>query len=223
MTLGLLAKLLVSKQLKFEKGLITLKDFSMTLIPSFFVGELTRYFYEDDKLFKLYLLSWYWGYVLTKELKEKFNLKTPDQVYSLGMNFGAAMGMGLYKTHDYYPGRYTHFAIHNNPYLKYLNFKVKPKKPVDYFISGAMGGGACFVHDTLCQNVETKCIAVGDSNCDFLTGTEKELKKRGLWQEAVKRYNLSKILPLQREIYNNYSKENESELIAKIGDKLNDL
>lgn len=215
MVMGLLAKLLITHQLKMEKGVISVKDITMTLIPSFFVGELTKYFLKEKKLPRLYLLSWYWGYVLVRQVRDKFGLKTPDEIYRLGMDLGEAMGIGLYKTHDYYPGRYTHFVIPNNPYLKYL-ITEKGKGPVDHFISGCMGGGGCLVHDSVCQNIELKCKLAGQEHCEFLTGTEKELKKRGLWDAVVERYDLDQIYPLQKEIFKNYSEGREAELLDSV-------
>ncbi|OYT34792.1 MAG: hypothetical protein B6U87_01425, partial [Candidatus Aenigmarchaeota archaeon ex4484_52] len=109
MAIGLLAKLLMTQQLRFENGLITLKNIHMCLLPSFFIGELTRYFYEEKRMHHLYLLSWMWGFVLVKQIKTKFKLNTPAKIYSLGMDLTESMGIGLYKTHDYFPGKYTHF------------------------------------------------------------------------------------------------------------------
>ncbi|MFH1445499.1 MAG: hypothetical protein ABIF08_03400 [Nanoarchaeota archaeon] len=219
MVMGLLAKLLVTRQVKMEGGEILLKDRPMNLLPAFFVSELMQYFIEKDKLDELYFLSWYWGYVLVWQVKKMFNLKKPEDVYSLGMDLGQAMGIGLYKTHDYYPGRYTHFKIPNNPYLKYIKGR-KYKSPIDFFISGSMGGGGCLVHSAVCQNIEIKCRAIGNSVCEFVTGTEKELKDRGLWKETVKRYNLKKYYPLQKEIFNIYNDKTEAQLLAKVMKKI---
>ena len=44
MVLGLLMKMLMTKQLKFEGGNINLKDITMTLMPSFLTAEMTKYF-----------------------------------------------------------------------------------------------------------------------------------------------------------------------------------
>ena len=220
MVMGLLAKLLLTKQLQFKDGLISLKDMTMTLVPAVFIGELMEYFINQKKVPKLYMLSWFWGFILVKKVKKDFGLKTPEDVYTLGMDLGEALGIGLYKTHDYYPGRYTHFVITNNPYLKYLSPKKHQGNKVDHFISGCMAGGGCFVHNVVCQNIETKCRMAGDEACDFLTGTEKELKARGLWSEVYKRYNLKKIYPLQKEIFEKHTEENETELLMKIMDSL---
>ncbi|MEW6294955.1 MAG: hypothetical protein AB1467_01510 [Candidatus Diapherotrites archaeon] len=222
MVMGLLAKLLMTKQLRFEDGVISLKDINLTLLPSFFIAELTKYYKKENNMSKFYFISWYWGYVLVRTVKERFKLDTPDHVYSLGMDLGEAMGLGLYKTHDYFPGRYTHFVIKTNPILKYFKNE-KIDVPIDYFVSGAMAGGGCLVHNSVCQNVETKCMHKGDAECDFLTGTEKELKDRGLWDTAVKRYDLDKYYPLQKEIFNNYNEANEVQLLDSIINKIDSI
>ncbi|MEM3399705.1 MAG: hypothetical protein QXP42_02645 [Candidatus Micrarchaeia archaeon] len=160
--------------------------------------------------------------MLVKQIKEKFLLKKPEEIYSLGMDLGEAMGIGLYKTHEYSAGRYTHFIIENNPFLRYVDCK-KIKEPIDYFISGCMGGGGCFVHNAICQNIETSCKAKGDAKCDFLTGTEEELKRRGLWDEVCRRYKLEYIYPLQKEFVNRYEEGKEGELLEELIERVKDV
>lgn len=220
--MGLLAKLLMTKQLKFENGVIDLKGTYLTLLPSFFIAELIKYHRDKGSLYKLYMLSWYWGFVLVRATVNSFNLKTQDQIYSIGMDLGEAMGLGLYKTHDYYPGRYTHFVIKTNPISKYFKDE-KINETLDIFVSGAMGGGGCLVHKAVCQNIETKCMIKGDSQCDFLTGTEKELTDRKLWDLTYTKYKLDKLLPLQEKIFNEFSEEKEAELSTYVIDKLNKM
>ncbi|MEX2725600.1 MAG: hypothetical protein Q6367_017070 [Candidatus Freyarchaeota archaeon] len=195
--------------------MIELKNIHLTLIPAFFIGELTKYFLNEKKLSNLYLISWLWGFILVGQVKSRFALKTPAQIYSLGMELGEAMGIGLYKTHDYIPSRYTHFIISNNPYIPYIT-NLEKKEPLDYFIAGCMGGGGCHVHNQICQNIELKCMLKGDNVCEFLTGTEKELRDRGLWEEVFQRYNLEKIYPLQKKFYENYSEGNEAKLMDEV-------
>lgn len=216
MVVGLLMKLLISKKLKFEEGLISLEGMTLNLLPSVFISELMKYYKKEKRLDKLYILSWLAGFAIVQKAVKEFGLKTPEEIYSLGMGFGEAMGLGLYKTHDYYPGRYTHFVINNNPFLKYLKFNKKSKEPLDYFTSGCMAGGGCLVHGVVCQNVEIKCMAMGSDVCEFLTGTEKELKSRGLWKIAYKRCNLKKFYPIQKEIFKNYNENTSQDYIDKI-------
>ncbi len=215
MVVELLMKLLISKKLNFEKGLITLEGMNFNLLPSLFISELMEYYSERNELYKLYLLSWFWGFALVKKIVKEFNLKTPEEVYRVGMDLGEALGLGLYKTHDYYPGRYTHFIIKSNPFLRYMELN-KVKEPIDYFISGCMAGGGCFVHNTVCQNIEVKCMACGSEVCEFLTGTEKELKERNLWEIVEKRYNLKKFYSLQKDIFENYNEDNCKKYVKKI-------
>lgn len=220
MVMGLLAKLLLTKQLQFKDGLINFKELTMTLLPSVLVGELTEYFLKEKKIPKLYMISWYWGFILVRHVVREFKLKKAEDIYSLGMDLGEALGIGLYKTHDYYPGRYTHFVISNNPFLKYLDPEKYKGQSVDAFISGCMAGGGCFVHNAVCQNIETKCKMRGDEVCDFLTGTEQELKNRGLWEKVYELYNLDKLYPLQKDIFKNYTDKQENKMLEKIIDEL---
>lgn len=222
MVYGLLLKLLITHQIKMEKGTISLRDIKMTLLPAFVATLLTDYFYRRKELWKLYFLLWFSGFVTIDEVKKLYSMKKPDQVYSFGMNLGEAMGIGIYKTHDYYPGRYTHFIIPNNPFIEHFPRDI-PKKPIDYFITGTMAGGGCIVHSQVCQCVEVKCKWAGNENCEFLTGTEKELKSRGLWEKAEKRYNLEKIYPLQKFIFDNFGKMKLSKLTEKVMKDFNSL
>lgn len=214
MALGLIAKLLMTGNLKFEGGKISLKDITMALLPSFFPAELTKYFDKEKKLPKFYLMSWFWGFVLVKQVQDRFKLEKPDQVYSLGMDLAEAMGIGLYKTHDYFPGKFTHFEI-ESPYVKYWDYP-KKRGPMDIFISGLMAGGGCLVHKAICQNVEIRCMVEGFNKCEFLTATEKELRSRGLWKIAEKRCDLDQIYPIQKEIFENFSEKNLVGLLDRI-------
>ncbi|MBD3205347.1 hypothetical protein GF319_03255 [Candidatus Bathyarchaeota archaeon] len=215
MVMGLLAKLLMTKQLRFEKGQIELRDIHLTLVPSFFIGELTQYFLKENRLRQLYLISWLWGFRLVGQVVRDFNLNTPAKVYNWGMELAEAMGIGIYKTCDYEPGRYTHFIISLNPYTEYLK-GLKTGMPVDHFIAGCMGGGGCHVHGQLCQNIELKCQTKGDAHCEFLTGTEDELKSRGLWDITQERYQLDEILPMQKRYYDAFFKNEDEGLTSKI-------
>jgi len=205
-----MAKLILSGNLKFSEGMIRLKDTYLTLAPSLFIAEIIKNYIVMKKGYILYLLSWIGGFLTVKSVITLFKAKSAEQIYNVGMQLGESIGIGLYKTHDYYPGRYTHFIINNNPFSKWFG---KTNNVMDYYISGAMAGGGCFVHNSLCQNVELKCIAKGDPHCEFLTGTERELKDRGLWDVVKQRYKIDEILPVQKYVYNNVDKIDESVLV----------
>lgn len=220
MSLNFLAKLLLTKQLKIGEGEIKLKYINLIMIPSIFLYKLTKYYIENNKLNLLYLLGWICGFFVMNDLIKIFKPKSVEQIYRLGMDFAESVGIGIYKTHNYYPGRYTYFIIYNNPFAKWFE---KFQEPVDYFISGIMAGGGCFVHKSICQNIELKCIAKGDKFCEFLTGTENELKNRNLWEIVEKRYNLQQIYPIQKFVYNNINKMEEKILLNNVIKKLSEV
>ena len=212
MALSFLAKLLLTGSLKFEDGEITLRSSNFIMMPALFISEITNNYLEKNRLYILYLLSWICGFLATNRIVKDFKLDTSDKVYSLTMNIMEAAGIGLYKTHEYFSGRYTHFIIYRNPFAKWFK---QYGEPIDYFISGVSAGGGCFVHKSLCQNIEIRCIAKGDKYCEFLTGTEKELKSRGLWEIVKERYKFEQIYPIQKFVYENIDKIDEKILVNK--------
>ncbi|MEA2003538.1 MAG: hypothetical protein U9O53_01110 [archaeon] len=199
-----------------EDGKILIKDIPFILLPSFFIEELSIYFIKNKKIPQLYMLAWFWGYVFTDQIKNRFNLQKPDEIYRIGMDLIEAMGIGLYKTHNYKLGRYTNFTIPNNPFVQKIDMSTLKKQHFDYFISGFMAGGGSHVHNQPCQCIELLCRVNGDTKCDFLTGTEKELKSRKLWSTAVKRYDLKTIYPIQKKIFNRCSDENKEIILSEI-------
>jgi predicted hydrocarbon binding protein len=218
----LMLKLLATGKLSISEGQLSLGDTSFNLLPAVFLSTLTEQYHESGELHKLYLISWLWGYDTVQSVKRNLGLDEPEEVYKVGMDFAQDMGIGLYDTHDYHPGRYTRFKIETNPYFKHLKHE-KFDKPIDYIIAGAMAGGGSHVHEDVCQTVELKCMIVGNEVCDFLTGTEEELKDRGLWSKAEERYDLEKILEFQKDVYANYEKSNSEEFVEKLVQLLDEL
>lgn len=215
-------KLLATGKLKIDDGLIEFGDTFFNLLPAVFMSSLTEYYHERDELHKLYLISWLWGYDTVQSVVKNLGLEESEEVYKVGMDFAQNMGIGLYKTHDYHPGRYTRFKIETNPYLKHLN----PEKfdaPSDHLIAGAMAGGGSHVHDAPCQNIELKCKITKHDKCDFLTGTEEELKDRELWETAVERYKLNAVYDFQKDVFENYNKSNSDEFVERLVTLLDEI
>lgn len=218
----LLLKLIATNKFNMKDGLIDIQDQYFNLLPAIFVSSLIEYFYNRNELHHLYLISWFWGYGMSQKVAKEFGLEKPEKIYSFGMDFIKNQGLGLYCTDDYYPGEFTHFKIETNPYLRHLDL-TEFEEPIDYFIAGLMGGGGCIVHDAVTQSVELNCKAEGKEACEFITGTEKELKNRNVWKIAKDRYKLSSILEFQRSVHENFEMDHSekymselSELLAKI-------
>jgi predicted hydrocarbon binding protein len=218
----LMLKLLATGKLDISDGLIQLGDTSFNLLPAVFISSLTESYHEKNELHKLYLLSWLWGYDTVQSVKRNLGLEDPEEVYKVGMDFAQNMGIGLYETHDYHPGKYTRFKIETNPYLKHLN-QEKFEGPADYLIAGAMAGGGSHVHEKVCQSVEIKCMANKEEVCDFITGTEEELKDRDLWEVSENRYKLQKILGFQKDVFENYNKSNSQDYVEELVSLMEEL
>ncbi len=46
----------MTKRLKFEGGYIDMKNITMTLVPTFFISELTKYFSIKNEMGKFYFV-----------------------------------------------------------------------------------------------------------------------------------------------------------------------
>ncbi len=215
-----LFKLLATKKLVFEDGKISLGVTDYNLLPTIFISSLTEYFHSRDELDKLYLISWFWGFDCVKYANQTLGLESTEEVYKVGMDLAASMGMGVYDTNNYYPGRYTKFKIKENPYLRHLKVE-KFDKPVDVFTSGAMAGGGSLVHDKVCQNIETKCKATGSSDCEFITATREELEERELWEKVEERYSVSDFVEFQEDMFENYTKQNSEKFVERLIELIN--
>ena len=218
----LLLKLLATKQLQVTDGLIELEHTHFNLLPALFISSLTEHYHRQDDLHKLYLIAWFWGFDLVRAVAEDLGLNTPDEIYKVGMDLAESMGMGLYKSHDYHPGTSTKFRIETNPYLRYINLD-RVDGPIDYFVSGAMAGGGCHVHDAVCQNIELHCKGQDDDVCEFLTATAQELRDRDLWQTVEKRYSVDAILKFQQDVFNNYTRDDATTYVDRLHHLLTEI
>ena len=215
----LFLKLLATKKLEIDDGLIELGDSHFNLMPTIFVSSLIEYFARRNRLEELYIISWFWGYDVVHQVIDTLNLEKEEEIYQVGMSFAESQGLGLYRTNDYVPGEYTRFKIKTNPYLENLKLD-NVETPIDHFIAGAMGGGGAHVHGALTNCIEVKCKAVGSQSCEFITGTKEELKNRGLWEKASDRYKLDKYSEFQQKVMDEYHHEDSKEFIKLLNEQL---
>lgn len=211
----LFLKLLTTKKLKVGEGKIKFGDSDLNLVPAIFISTLMEKYRKEDNLAELYFISWLWGYETVNTVKKELGLEKPEEIYDIGMKFAESMGIGLYQTHDYFPGKYTKFKIERNPFLSNLNVE-EIEENIDYLIAGAMAGGGSHVHEEPCHTVETRCQVQGSEKCEFITGTEEELKDRGLWEETKKLYNLEENGGIVDEIFNEYGKKEKEYFVELV-------
>ena len=159
-------KLLFSGQLKWEEGKINLLDVYTFIAPVEFFEYYTKFIRKDKKLIDdFYLAGWVAGYTITKKLMNSYELKTPQERYTLTMNFLEVGGYGTYKTIEFIPGVRSHFFYISNP----LPAKFYPsKEPVCDYMRGLGAGGGTQVHKKIVNGIELDCAAINGKYCDFI-------------------------------------------------------
>lgn len=206
-----LAKLIAKKDLRIEKGHIKLKESDLTLIPSHQITIETKYHLKANSMPQYYLKNWMWGLRFAYAVTKQLHLNNPEEVFHRGMDLIENMGLGVDHDCAHEVGKFTQFSISDNPYLVKAG-SFDSSQPLDYFISGLAAGEGCLVHGNLVQNIELECRLSGSKACKFLSGTEDELKRRGLWNLVENRYSIDKILPLQTKYYNALFSESQERL-----------
>jgi len=87
--------------------------------------------------------------------------------------FFVASGWGLIKNVDLDFGASKAIVrVSNNPVARHLNKRVS--KPADHLLRGMIAGIFSFVFGTDVDCVETHCIALGESDCEFIVKRQRE-------------------------------------------------
>ncbi len=182
-----------------------------------------EYLLKDKKeRTKFYLLGWTSGLIIMRNFERKTKIKDRKESYLYGMDLASFMGFGEFRTLEYDVGKFALFEIPNNPIVKYF---YPSKEPVDYFISAFQAGGGSVAHDGIIENVELECGAVtGKPSCLMLNAVIEEHKKRGTYELLLKRINIEKIFPFQKEIFKMHKKgEDDEKIINRLTDILEEF
>ncbi len=203
-------KLLVSRQIKIERGEFRLFNQNVTVIPITFLAELTKYYMsktENKKqgLSDFYFMAWAMAYDFMERFSENYKIKTFEDRWTLGMDIVAMTGLGDYKTIKWEKGKLSHVYVENNPVAKYF---YPSKAPIDYFYCGLTAGGAMIVHKLGASNifncVETECGAVNGKKCVFVSAVPKKHEEMGTWDAMQSFIDIDYVLPKQIEFFKKY-------------------
>jgi len=172
---GLLTKLIISKQLKFEEGEIILFGEPIAFVPMISLIHMTRDAIKKGKkaIYDLYHYGWVYGYVVTLAMVKKFGLKKFEERYKVSMDIASLCGFGDYKTLNFVKG-HSNFKVLKNPFA--LEF-YPSKKLVDHYLRGMNAGGGTLVHMKIINCIEFKCAAQNGSFCRFENMEKKVLDK----------------------------------------------
>ncbi|NIO44865.1 MAG: hypothetical protein GTN36_04930 [Candidatus Aenigmarchaeota archaeon] len=170
-------KLLFARQFKMERGELDLLGNRVIMFPAW----VFIYILKTSPNFKEISYRLYEGAKkstkdsFTKLLSEKYGLKR-DKLIEWMKNVGELGGWGTFeiKNIDFKKCEAVIY-VKNSPMGKLYG---KSKFPVDHIARGMFAGAACVIfNNDDCEYVETKCVAMGDTLCEFICRTRKDLKK----------------------------------------------
>lgn len=172
---GFITKLLVSKQLKFEEGKITLLKQPMIFIPLDFYVEITkRALSSRNDMLKTYLDAWKAGVVFMNNVSKAYKMKKFEERYKIAMDLISMAGFGGYETLEFHKDEFSKFKITNNP----IADAFRPSKvPVDHILRGFNAGGGTPVHERIINTVEIRCRAIDGGFCEHVNANTGMLKK----------------------------------------------
>jgi len=217
---GLVSKLLISRNLRFEEGKIIVLDEPVCMLPLVYVKiatDLSMKHHEanrnDRSLEEMYFEAWVAGYEITKNLTRIYKLNKFEERYRVTMDLVSLFGFGKYETFEFESKKYAYFKVIKNPMA--LEF-YPSKKKVDVFLAGANAGGGVIVHETLINCVELECAAINGQFCKFVNCNYELFKQ---YTEKGETYDMDWDYVIKKEI--EYIKnDKEYEKIIEIPDEV---
>ncbi len=172
-----ITKMMISGNIKFDKGQIILMGERVFLIPvSYFVEETKKAIKEGKhEIMNIYWSAWVAGYHIMKNFVKIYKLQKFEERYKIAMDVLQLAGMGSYETIKFEKDKYTYFRTLNNPLPQSF---YPSKKPVCHFIRGANAGGGVWVHERVMNCVEEKCESQNKRECIFLNASVEVLRER---------------------------------------------
>lgn len=183
---ALLEKVIRFKSIQHKDGKLLLWGIPGTLSPlytsTFFLGLINSQLGKEQTAELFFNLGYYQGKETFKIISQKFGFAKTfnDQKKLLEFNTQQApvVGNGIYKwvRMDF---ESKHFiVVGNSPFAEeYKKMFGISNSPIDYFMAGQITGYAESVVGDKLMCVETKCIANGKQNCEFVVKPINEIKK----------------------------------------------
>ena len=184
--LPFVTKLLMSGQLKFEKGKLSIFDQRVLIVPLELILILIRESLKDKKLAHYVYESSKESVIdFCKSIQKKLNLSNKDTLDVL---------LGLTEMNGY--GEITPIKIDYDKKLAIFHLKGLPSKAffgkmrvnentaVDIYWCGLVAGGMSFVFSDDINCLETRCVITGKETCEVVAAKKELLKK--MYPKAVK-------------------------------------
>lgn len=167
-------KLMFAKQLNIEKGALTILNHRFMIVPAKTFATLVKYDIPDVNK-SLYTAAKESGKLYADALTKKFGAKG-QKLEGLMIDTFNLSGWGLLEIlKNNFQKKVAVFHINNSSVAMEYG---KSKKPICHTNRGFLAGGACMVHGSDVECLETKCSAAGNSFCEYVTGPINYLKDK---------------------------------------------
>lgn len=174
-----LANLLLHKQLVFKKGKIILLDEGVTFVPlSTHIAEI-KFFESKNLCAGLYLGAKFTGVTWNKKMLKTYSSKTPREIFEWGNKVLNLAGYGEFSVHQENTEKNEFiWRLYDSQIANaFVNEYGKVNFPVCHRPRGYFAGAASFVSGKDLDAVETKCLAKGDTVCEFVIKAKNKFNK----------------------------------------------
>jgi len=156
--------LILHKRVKFEEGNVKFFEKNVVIFPAEYMVLLQKGLEEKGLENLIYQKAKANGISWFRNLNNYYKI-SPEDIFKWGVNTLALAGWG--KTEvlnvDREKKEVSLLVKHSVIAEEYG----KSDHPVDHFIRGSFAGGATILFGEECDTIELKCLAMGDSECEF--------------------------------------------------------
>jgi predicted hydrocarbon binding protein len=177
--LPFVSKLLLSRQLSFERGELSIFGQRIIIVPIELIEILIIESVKDPNFEKsIYTAMKESVRKFCEELHKKNNIQQKQMLDVLG-KLTEMNGYGEYRLIKVnYDKKFAVVHMKGLPSQALRGTKeMKGKDAVDSYWAGMLAGGGCFVFGEDVDAIETRCVITGKNSCEFVLGNKKFLKE----------------------------------------------
>lgn len=170
------SKLLIARQLKFEKGQMSIFGERVLIFPI----DMVKIIIEKSIKDKAFATSIYDAAKQSvrsfcQNVNSRLGIKKPKDMLDILLNLTEMNGYGQIEPIKVdYENKFATFHLHGLP-SQALFGKVKNVKTVDVYWCGLVAGGMTFVFNTDVDCVETRCVVTGKESCEVVAAKKDRL------------------------------------------------
>lgn len=162
----LMAKLLMSKQVKFSDGRLELMGIRDSFTPGVTFVEIQKELMKSGRQHLIYSSAKKSGYNWFKYMSKVYSGMKQTEAVKWGVDLMSLSGWGIPTLEKLdLEKKITIFNLKNSTVAKLYG---KSSTPVDHFFRGLTAGGGSYILNEDLDCVETHCLSKGDGFCRFL-------------------------------------------------------